>query len=137
MRAGGGLALETAPLVEDQPADPVTPVHGRPGQEGRGLGRDDGFESDTGTEAHGGPLVDQQPEGPFPLLAEELDVGPPGAGRDPPVHVPRIVARLIDPRLVEFHAPTAKARQVPTAARGQDLASRRQIQPACLAAQGQ
>ena len=63
-------------------------------------------------------------------------MGCPGARRDPPVHVARVVPRLVDPGLIELHAAPAKVREVPTGAGGEHPSARRQIQAHGLPPQG-
>ena len=134
--ARGWPILDTPVLVEHHTADPVALVDRGPGKQCRRLRSDHGFESHAGAKTHPRPAIDQQPYRPLALFAKQLDVCDRRARRHTPVHVARIIAGLVDARLVELHATTAETRQMSAAARRQHLAPWRDLQASGLLAQG-
>ena len=102
----------------------------------RRLGRDHRFHFPAGTEEHRPALVDQQPHRAFALLAKQLDMRLSRSRGDAPVHIARIITRLIDAGFIELHATSAKSRQMSTAASRQHLAARGHVQALGLITHG-
>jgi hypothetical protein len=61
-----------------------------------------------GTKCPRGRNVDQEQDRQLPLLAEPLDKRAAAAGGHVPIDIADVVARLILPHFVEFHAAAAK-----------------------------
>ena len=135
--ARGRAALQMAGLVEDQSADPVAAIDRGPAKQSRRPCRDDRFEGDAGSETHRRPLVDQEPHRALAFFSEQLHMGAAGPCGHTPVHVPRVVAGLIDTGFIELHPTSAKVRQMATCARRQDATARSQIETPCLLAQAE
>ena len=91
--------------------DPVAGRGGGPGDHHRNPGGGHRLECARGRKVHAGAQVHAHHRGALALLLVELGVGPAGAGRGLPVHVPGIVTGLPGAHFVELHAAGAQRRQ--------------------------
>ena len=96
-----GLELDLDPIADHEQPDPVAVMGGRRRQERRGLRGAIGLGSALGAEPHARRDVEHQPERQRPLLDEPPDERLPLPGRDVPVEVPHVVARLVGAELRE------------------------------------
>ena len=91
-------------VAEEEQADLVAVADGGEGEDAGDLGGQFALALVARAEFAGGADVDGEHDGQFPLLAQLLDEGCAGAGRDVPVDQPDFVAGTVFADLVEVHA---------------------------------
>jgi hypothetical protein len=108
-------------IAEDNAAKTITAMMCRPRQQRRHAAAMDRLETTLGREMHIAPEVNSHEYRAFALLAKQFRVCGRAARCHPPVDVARIVARLVGPRFVEFHATAAKTGYVCARLQGVDV----------------
>ena len=121
---------------EQESADAVAPAHRRPGDGGSHLARRHGLEPGAGAEKQAGARIHGHQDRALAFFLEDLGVGPPGAGRDPPVHVADVVTGLVIPGLDEVDAAASEPGPVSPGQRRRGGLAHRQAQRVAARLQG-
>ena len=108
------LEFAMSRVAEYQPAQPITTMMCRPRNQRCCPARIDRLETALRCEMHSGAQVQCNQHRALAFLAKQLCVRGRTARGNAPVDAARVIARLVGPRFVEFHAAPAEPRNVST-----------------------